>query len=395
MIPAQAKPETKRIEGQLDRILRSRIFAASLRSQKFLRYVVEKSLSDSDSPPKEFAIAMDVFERDSSYDPAIDATVRVQAGRLRSRLREYYDGEGKDDPIVIDIPTGGYVPVFSMREPATGAPGDRLAPIPETPAGQTTGVFPSVEPLYPPRLILSWKILLPLAAFSLIILGTVLARRLARPDAPIHSLAVLPLVNLSNDPEQEYFADGMTEELTTALSYAKSLRVVSRSSTIAFKNSHLSVPQIAEQLNVDAVIEGTVLRVNNTVRITIRLTAAKPERQLWAASYERDLSDAIALQNQIAAEAVAQIRTQLAPEARTRLSLESQINPEAYDDYLRARFFLQQEDGQEINKAIPHLERAIQLDPNFAAAYAALGEAWGLPWGHKSNRETRSLRPAR
>jgi TolB-like protein/DNA-binding winged helix-turn-helix (wHTH) protein/cytochrome c-type biogenesis protein CcmH/NrfG len=204
----------------------------------------------------------------------------------------------------------------------------------------------------------------------------------------IQSIAVLPFVNLSNNPEQEYFADGMTEELITDLSYAKSMRVVSRASTIGFKNSNLSVPQIAEQLHVDAVIEGTVLRVDNKVRITIRLTAAKPERQLWAASYERDFSDVLALQNQIAAEAVAQIRTQLTPEERTRLSLESQINPAAYDEYLRARFILHQEDDQASNKAIPHLERAIQLDPNFAAAYAALGEAWALPWGKKSNRET-------
>jgi TolB-like protein/DNA-binding winged helix-turn-helix (wHTH) protein/Flp pilus assembly protein TadD len=203
----------------------------------------------------------------------------------------------------------------------------------------------------------------------------------------IQSIAVLPFVNLSNDPEQEYFADGMTEELITNLSYAKSLRVVSRASTFGFKQSNLSVPRIAEQLKVDAVIEGTVLRADNRVRITVRLTAAKPERQLWAASYERDLNDTIALQNQIAAESVAQIRTRLMPEQQTRLSLEGRINPAAYDEYLRARFILHQEDGQVI-KAIPHLERAIQLDPNFAAAYAALGEAWALPWGKRDNRET-------
>jgi TolB-like protein/DNA-binding winged helix-turn-helix (wHTH) protein/Flp pilus assembly protein TadD len=209
-----------------------------------------------------------------------------------------------------------------------------------------------------------------------------------KPQPVIQSIAVLPLVNLSNDPEQEYFADGMTDELITNLSFAQSLRVVSRASTIGFKTSPLSVPQIAEQLHVDAVIEGTVLRVNDKVRITIRLTAAKPERQLWAASYERDLNDAITLQNQIATDAVTQIRAQLTPEARTRLNLENRINPEAYDEYLRARFLLHQETVQ-ANKAIPHLQRAIQLDPNFAAAYAALGEAWGMEgvWGRKSNNK--------
>jgi tetratricopeptide (TPR) repeat protein len=150
----------------------------------------------------------------------------------------------------------------------------------------------------------------------------------------------------------------------------------------------LSVPQIAEQLNVDALIGGTVLRANDTIRITVHLVAAKPERQLWAASYERNIRDAAQLQNQIAADAVAQIRTQLTPEEQDRLKLESQIDPEAYDEYLRGRFFLSQETQQE-DKAIPHLEDAIRLDPNFAAAYAALGEAWGVDgvWGEMGNRE--------
>ncbi|RSL18855.1 TolB-like protein [Edaphobacter aggregans] len=191
----------------------------------------------------------------------------------------------------------------------------------------------------------------------------------------IQSVAVLPLVNLSSDPEQEYFSDGMTEQLITDLSYVRSLRVISRESTIHFKNSQLSVPQIAEQLHVDAVIQGTVLRAGDVVRTTIHLTSASPERQLWAASYERNLSDVITLQNQIAADAVSQIRARLTPAEQTKLKLESRINPEAHDEYLRGRFFIGQEQP---GKAIPHLEHAIQLDPNFAAAYGILGEAWGV-----------------
>jgi len=135
--------------------------------------------------------------------------------------------------------------------------------------------------------------------------------------------------------------------------------VLSRSSTIGFKGSHLSVPQIAEQLHVDALIEGTVLRVNDTIRVTVRLTAVRPERQLWAASYERKVSDAITLENQLAADAVNQMRAQLTPAGRMQLNLESRINPEAYDEYMRGRFFLGLETGQK-DKAIPHLERAIQ-----------------------------------
>jgi TolB-like protein/DNA-binding winged helix-turn-helix (wHTH) protein/Flp pilus assembly protein TadD len=192
----------------------------------------------------------------------------------------------------------------------------------------------------------------------------------------IQSIAVLPLTNLSNDPNQEYLASGITDQLIADLSYAKQLRVLSRSSTIAFKDSHLSVPQIAEQLHVDALIEGTAVRVNETARVTLRLIAAKPERQLWSASYERNASDLITLQNQLAADAVNQMRTQLTPQGKTQLNLESKINPEAYDEYLQAQFFLHQETGQK-DKAIPHLERAIHLDPDFAGAYAAMGQAWG------------------
>jgi TolB-like protein/DNA-binding winged helix-turn-helix (wHTH) protein/Tfp pilus assembly protein PilF len=209
----------------------------------------------------------------------------------------------------------------------------------------------------------------------------------------IQSIAVLPLANLSNDPSQEYFADGITEQLITDLSYTKELRVLSRSSTIGFKGSPLSVPQIAEQLHVDALIEGTVLRANDTVRVTLRLTAARPERQLWAASYERKASDVISLQNRLAADAVNQIRAQLTPEGKTQLDLESQINPEAYDEYLQARFLLHQETTQK-DKAIPHLERAIKLDPDFTAAYAAMGQAWayegvfGVRNSRKNNRES-------
>ena len=158
----------------------------------------------------------------------------------------------------------------------------------------------------------------------------------------------------------------MTEELITDLSYAKSLRVVSKASTIGFKKSHLSLPQIAEQLNVDAVIEGTVLQVNKTMpRITIRLTAAKPERQLWAASYERGVGDIVILQDQIAAEAVAQICNQLTPAGQTRLSLESQDQSRRIRRVSARPIPLRQESGEENNKAIPHLERANTTRPEF------------------------------
>ena len=225
--------------------------------------------------------------------------------------------------------------------------------------------------------------LIATAVFTMTVKSGSIAKRLA-----IRSIAVLPLENLSDDPEQEYFADGITDELITDLSYARSLRVISHASTMGFRKSNLPLPEIAEKLRVDAVIEGTVRRVNRKVEIALRLIAVRPERQIWAATYEGDLGDAITLQNRIAVEAVGEIRTQITPEERARLSVKNPINPEAHDEYLRARFFLAQETGQR-NKSIPHLERAIMLEPGYAAAYAAMGEAWGMEgvWGGMSNRD--------
>ena len=263
----------------------------------------------------------------------------------------------------------------------------------ESNSGSTDFQPAGPPPPEPARPQLTWLWITGGIALALILVSAlwlyqpIMNRLSLRP--PIQSVAVLPLVNISNDSSQDYLADGITEELSTDLSYAKSLRVISQASTISFKKSQLSVPEIAQQLGVDAVIEGTVLRVENTIRITLRLVAVRPERQLWAASYEREAVSIASLQKQIAADAGYQIRAQITPQDRNRLSLASRVNPEAYDEYLRARFFLAQETGQ-IDRAIPHLERAIQLQPDFAAAYAALGEAWAIEgvWGSMGVRKT-------
>jgi TolB-like protein/DNA-binding winged helix-turn-helix (wHTH) protein/Flp pilus assembly protein TadD len=295
-----------------------------------------------------------------------------------AKLRDALKTLQADPGLIETIPRRGYR--FNAKVNWIGAQND-------VPASGSV----AVETLPPERLIRTGYWLMSSLTLALILgagasfSGSTVSNWLKGPPV-IHSLAVLPLINLSNNPDEDYLADGITEELTTDLSTAKSLRVISNASTSRFKRSQLPVPQIASQLNVDAVIEGTVLRIDNTLRVSIRLIAATPERQLWAASYERNISDTATLQNQIAADAVFQIRTQLTPEERTRLTLERRINPEAHDEYLRARYFLHQETVQ-ANRAIPRLEHAIQLDPNYAAAYAALGEAWGMQGVWSNNRE--------
>ena len=205
-------------------------------------------------------------------------------------------------------------------------------------------------------------------------------RLLGRADAPhIESLAVLPLTNLSGDPQQEYFSDGMTEELITDLGKIAALRVISRTSVMQYKQTKKTLPTIAQELNVDAVVEGSVLRSGNRVRITAQLVQAKAERHLWAESYERDLSDILALQSEVARAIANEIKIKVTPQEQTHLASARSVNPEAYDAYLKAKSYAQMSWGRglpEAKTAIAYIQRAIDLDPTYAPAYVLLSEVY-------------------
>lgn len=192
----------------------------------------------------------------------------------------------------------------------------------------------------------------------------------------IKSLAVLPLENLSGDPAQDYFADGMTESLISGLAKVGSLRVSSRTSVMQYQQARKPLADIARELNVDAVVEGSVQRYGERVKITARLIHAPTERSLWAETYERDLRDALALQNEIARAVIQQIRIKLTPQEQTRLSTARPVNPAAYDDYLRGRFYANRQIKADNETAISTLERAVSTDPTFAEAHAELAQAY-------------------
>jgi TolB-like protein len=192
----------------------------------------------------------------------------------------------------------------------------------------------------------------------------------------IESIAVLPLVNLSGDPQQEYFADGMTEELIATLGKLSALRVISRTSVMRYKKTDKPLPQIAKELNVDAVIEGSILRAGNRVRITAQLIQGSTDRHLWAETYDRDLRDVLALQGEVAGAIGSEIKTEVAPQEQVRLASHRPVNPEAYDLYLQGRVLRGRDTEPDNRAAIGVLERAIAIDPNFAPAYAALGRAY-------------------
>jgi TolB-like protein/DNA-binding winged helix-turn-helix (wHTH) protein len=199
----------------------------------------------------------------------------------------------------------------------------------------------------------------------------------AIPTSPvIRSLAVLPLENLTGDPSQDYFADGMTDALITDLAQIGSLRVISRTSMMRYKGTRKPLADIAQELKVEGIVEGTVFRSGNRVRITSQLIYAPFDQHLWARNYERDLSDIVALQGEVAQSIAGEVRAVLSPEQRARLAGARTVNPEAYEFYLQGQSHFHQRTADGIGKSIEYFQRAVEKDPNFALAYAGLAEAY-------------------
>jgi TolB-like protein/DNA-binding winged helix-turn-helix (wHTH) protein len=194
----------------------------------------------------------------------------------------------------------------------------------------------------------------------------------------IHSIAVLPVANLSHDPEQDYFADGMTDELIMELSRIGTLQVIGRTSTMAYKGSKKPVRQIARQLNVDAVIEASALRSGDRVRINARLVDGSTERVLWEQTFERNLGDILDLSSAVAREVASRIQVTLTPAEQQRLATARPVNPQAYDAYLRGRYLWNKRTGQDMRKGIEYFEQAVKIDPNCAPAYAGIADSYDL-----------------
>lgn len=200
------------------------------------------------------------------------------------------------------------------------------------------------------------------------------------PPPRIASIAVLPLVNLSGDAGQEYFADGMTEELITELGKVPGLRVISRTSVMRYKGTSKPVPQIGRELNVDALIEGTVTQSAGRVRITANLLHAATDRHLWAQSFDRELGDMLELRREMARLVARQIRTALPAEDSSPRAAARPLNPEAYDLYLKGQYHYYKWSVPEFEKAVNYFERAIAVDPNFVEAYLGLAKTYGWQW---------------
>ena len=225
---------------------------------------------------------------------------------------------------------------------------------------------------------LTWKVAGIAAILILAILAAWMAPSRNRASSHIGSLAVLPLESLSSDASQDYFADGMTDELITDLGQIGALRVISRTSVMLYKRARKPLPQIARELNVEAVVEGTVLRFGNQVRISAQLIRASDDKHLWAQSYEGDLRDALDLQKKVASTIADQIRISLTPREQAVLRDAKPVNPEAFEAYLRGRYFWNKRTADGLKKAIDYFNEAIEKDPNYGQAYTGLADSYAL-----------------
>ena len=370
--PVALSPQSVRAE--LQKILSSPGFIHAERLTKFLRHVVEGALEGQNDRLKESLLGIDVFGRKPSYDPRIDAVVRTEAVKLRARLKEYYESEGQTDALRIDLPKGGYIPVFRLlEEPAAAVEANDAADraIPEASAIQVIGdQAPS-----------KWKVI-GAGALIVLVLGLSLifaigkGRRTADGRGPeLDSIAVLPFSDLSSSGDQEYFCDGMTDEIIDALTKIGGLRVVARTSSFAYKGKQQDIREIGKKLNVGAVLEGSVRKFGDKLRVTAQLNSVADGYHLWSETYERQLKDVFQVQDEISQAIVNTLQAKLAT-GRSPLRLKQPENLEAYDRYLKGRYHWQRWRTEGAEKAIASFNQAIAADPRYAPAYAGLADSY-------------------
>jgi TolB-like protein/DNA-binding winged helix-turn-helix (wHTH) protein/Flp pilus assembly protein TadD len=310
-----------------------------------------------------------------------DQAVNVAIAKLRGAL-----GDSADNPRYIEtLPRRGYR--FLAEVAVINRPTNKLEILPKVVSSETEeSAHEGAGQRQPSRRQPwqdAWKTLgTAMALVVLVLMASIFFWRSRQPantssSGPIRSLAVLPLENLSSD-SQDYFADGMTDELITDLAQISALRVISRTSIMSYKGVHKPLPQIARELNVDAVVEGTVLRSDKKVRITAQLIRAPADKHLWAESYEGNVRDTLALQKKVARAIAEQIRIKVTPQEETVLQNVKVVNPEAYENYLKGRYFLNKRTADSLNKAIDYFNQAIKSDPNYSLPHTGLADIYQL-----------------
>ena len=311
------------VRDQLSKILKSEPFADSQRMARFLRFTVEESLNGNASQLKENVIGTQVFDRDSSYDPRLDPIVRVEARRLRAKLRAYYDGPGASDPIIIEFPKGRYSPVLRMRCHVSL----------QTPDGD---------------------------------------------KALENTIAVLPFTNLNTEPGTEFLSDGLTEELINALTRIPDLRVVAWNSVAQMKGRQDELDTIRQRLDVAYVLRGSIRRTRDRLRINAYLIRTSNSYYVWSETYDREFHDIFTIQEEIACAIVSALRLKFWPSVDQRPPVDRSRNIDAYQHCLKGRFHTRERTSQGLTRSIVCFEQAIAIDPACDSAYAGLADTYTL-----------------
>jgi len=317
----------KSIQAQLEKILSSPVFLTAESLSRFLRYIVEQSVLGQGGSLKESVLGIEVFGRGKSFDPRLDPIVRVDARRLRAKLTEYYLEEGQGDAVIIEVKKGSYVPVFRQRENASVAPRELVR------------------------------------------------NHVSAPVPDLSSIVVLPFVNLSADPENEYFSDGLTQEVIATLARIPGLRVIARSTAFRYQGKAQDIGKIGAELKVGAVLEGSVRRTGNRLRIAAQLIDVSTCFHLWAETFEREVKDIFAIQQEISDAIGRMLRVQI-PGASLPIVRDCSDNVEAYDLYLRGIHFERKRTADALGLSLDYLQQAAMMDSQCAPIFARLANSY-------------------
>ncbi len=319
------------VRSAADRIVKSSLFAHSDRQRRFLQFIVDETLAGRADRLKGYTLGIEVFGRDHGFDPVSDPIVRVEAGRLRAKLREYYDGEGRLDPVHIDVPKGSYA-ITIRSEGAVG--GEKSA----------------------------WM------------------RETVRNFEEKPSVVVLPFADEGGEPEQQYFSDGITDDIITDLSKISGLFVLCRHTSFAYRHTDKRSSAIAEELGVRYFVTGSVRRADNRLRISAQLVDTRSDRTLWAERYDRSLDDVFTVQDDVSHAIVDALKIKLTSLEAERLGYEGTASPAAHDALMRGLECHWRYTREGSFEAEAHFKRAIELDPAYALAHAWLARCYTLQW---------------
>jgi TolB-like protein/Flp pilus assembly protein TadD len=339
------------VRDELAKLLQSKTFANTERLRRFLRFVVEIAMCGRAAELKEYLVGVEVFDRGESFDPRSDSVVRVEAHSLRIRLERYYAGEGMKDPVVIELPKGGYAPGFRLRS-------------------ETMAVRPM------PATFRHRRWLMAAAGASVLFAVAALSWGVYSMKPSGVSLAVLPFRNLSGDRETHFIAEGLVDELSMALARVRGLRLTGRLSTARFEPEHLDLDTIRRSLRVAWLLEGSVRRADERLRVAVRLVRVRDGEVAWSETYAESAGELFQVQERMAAQIVAALGPYW--NARAAPSAARPPNSAAYDAYLRGRYWRRQMSAEGITRSIPFFEEAIQRDAGYAPAYAALADAYAM-----------------